>query len=338
MSSAGRKRSDGGRLRGAINWLGEHVAVPIGVGVIVTAVGFFLLAPLGSSDGDDTEAPPALSTQWLHIHSAIARDGWKIVEKRTADLRGNGEPSTILVLSPPAKSCLSKTPAHSQQVRIYDVEEGRLKQQLAFQPRTLGCPPWEFKFMKVAPLREYGDAPVILGQFSGGDDAFFEELTIPVTIAWSDRTGHYSLRPLLVQPPSLAVINGYGGDRPLTGFDRTWYENARKVYGRPVDLGSGVSGYAVEEVALGHSALMGSPVLAGVYRLTAGNAAVRREVSTTIVFQQAIWQLTTTPSGDLYAGECTIPGGRVVQAGGSFPTATKLAAYVDLVISGCDEY
>lgn|GEM_PF-5070798 len=338
MFSADHERGEGSRLRQAVHWLGKYVALPVCVGVIIAAVVFFLFTPPGSSDGDDTPAAPSLSTQWLHIHSAIARQGWKIVEKRTADLRGNGEPSTILVLNPPAKSCLNRTPAHSQQVRIYDVEEGRLKQQLAFQPRTLGCPPWEFKFMKVAPLREYGNMPIILGRFSGGDDAFFEELTLPVVIAWSDRTGHYSLRPLLVQPPSLAVVNGYGGDRPLTGFDRTWYEKARKVYGHPVDLGSGVSGYAVEEVALGHSALMGGPVLAGIYRLSAGNAGGRRMISTSILFQQAIWQLTTTPSGDLYAGECTIPGGRVVQAGGSFPTATKLAAYVDLVISGCDEY
>lgn len=337
MSSTGNERSDGSRLRRAINSLGEHVAVPIGVGVIVTAVGFFLLAPLGNSDGDDTSTAPSLSTQWLHIHAEIARHGWKIVEKRTADLRGNGEPSTILVLSPPAKSCLNKTPAHSQQVRIYDVEEGRLKQQLTFQPRTLGCPPWEFKFMKVAPLREYGSAPVILGRFFGGDDAFFEELNIPVAIAWNDRTGHYSLRPLLVQPPSLAVL-AYSDDKPLTGFDRTWYAAARKVYGHPVDLGSGLRGYAVEEVALGYSALMASPVLAGIYRLSAGNAAGRRIVETPIVFQQAIWQLTTTPSGDFYAGECSLPGGRVVQAIGSFPPVTKLAANVDLVISGCDEY
>lgn len=313
------------------------MALPIGVGVIVTAVGLSFLSPLGDSSGDDTSAAPSLSTQWLHVHAAIARQGWKIAEKRTADLRGNGEPSTILVLSPPAKSCLSKTPVHSQQVRIYDIEEGRLERQLTFQPRTLGCPPWEFEFMKVAPLREYSSAPVILGRFSGGDDAFFEDLNIPVAIAWSDRTGHYSLKPLLVQPPSLAVFT-YGDDKPLTGFDRTWYAAARKVYGHPVDLGSGLSGYAVEEVALGYSALMGRPVLAGIYRLSAGNAASRRMVNTPIIFQQAIWQLTTTPAGDLYAGECSLPGGRVVQAIGSFPPVTKLAANVDSVISGCDEY
>ncbi|HYG96542.1 MAG TPA: hypothetical protein VD741_05480 [Solirubrobacterales bacterium] len=338
MSSNRKELGDESRWRRTVGWLGEHVAVPISVGTAVTAVSLFFLTPLGNSDGDDTPPAPPLSTQWLHVHADIARQGWKIVKKRTADLRGNGEPSTILVLSPPAKSCLSKTPAHSEQVRIYDVEEGKLERQLTFQPKTLGCPPWEFEFMKIAPLREYGDAPIILGRFSGGDDAFFEELTIPVAIAWSDRVGDYNLRPLLVQPPSLAVVNGYGDGRPLTGFDRTWYEKARKVYGHPVDLGSDVSGYAVEEVALGHSTLMGSPILAGIYRLTAGNAGRRREVATPILFQQAIWQLTTTPSGDLYAGACIIPGGRVVQAFESFPTARKLAAYVDLVISGCDEY
>jgi hypothetical protein len=325
-------------LRKTIDWLGEHVAVPIAVGVIVTAVGFFLLAPLGNSDGGDTSTVPSLSAQWLHIHAAIARHGWKIVEERTADLRGNGEPSTILVLSPPAKSCLSKTPVHSQQVRIYDVEEGRLERKLTFQPRTLGCPPWEFKFMKVAPLHEYSSAPVILGRFFGGDDAFFEDLNIPVVIAWNDRTESYSLNPLLVQPPSLVVISGYGDNKPLTGFDRTWYATARKVYGHPVDLGSGFRGYAVGEVSLGYSNLMARPVLAGIYRLTAGNAGHGGIVETPVVAQQAIWQLATTPSGDLYAGECSLPGGGAVQTFESFPSVKKLAANADLVISGCDEY
>jgi hypothetical protein len=315
------------------------VAVPIGVGIAVTAVGLFFLVPLGGSDGDDRSAAPSLSTQWLHVHAALARHGWKIVEKRTADLRGNGEPSTILVLSPPARSCLSKTPAHSQQVRIYDVEEGKLDRQLTFQPRTLGCPPWEFKFMQVAPLREYSAAPIILGRFVGGDDAFFEELNIPVAIAWNDRAGDYSLEPLLVQPPSFPVF-GYGRTNQLTGFDRTWYAAARKVFGNPVDLGSDLRGYAVEDIALGYSEKVANPVIAGVYRLSAGNAADRRMIVTPIVFQQAIWQLTTTPSGDLYAGACSVPGGRVVQSSGPepFPSAAKLAANVDLVISGCAEY
>ena len=158
-----------------------------------------------------------------------------------------------------------------------------------------------------------------------------------VAIAWSDRTGHYSLKPLLTQPPPLAVFT-YGDGKPLSGLDRSWYAAARKVYGHPVDLGSGLRGYPVEEVALGYSALVGSPVLAGTYRLTAGNAAGRRLFQTPIIFQQAIWQLTTTPAGDLYAGECSLPGGKVVQAIGSFPPVTKLAAIVDSVISGCDEY
>lgn len=76
--------------------------------------------------------------------------------------------------------------------------------------------------------------------------------------------------------------------------------------------------------------LLDPPVLAGIYRLSAGNAAGRRIVETPIVVQQAIWQLTTTPSGDLYAGECSLLGGRVVGA----EAVGGRAAEIDHVIAG----
>jgi hypothetical protein len=195
--------------------------------------------------------------------------------------------------------------------------------------------------MGVKPVREYDDAPIVLGRFVGGDKPFPTEISVPVTIAWEDRTQDYRLKPLLIRPHHLAEFT-WGGDKPLVGFDQEWYEDAETVFEHPVDLGSGFTGYATDEIELGYSARMSGPVLAGLYRLNAGNAAQGSGIRPTpVVYQQAVWQLGTTPLGTLYAGECHLTRERLIEEppeANHFPTAANLAKGVDYLISGCDGY
>lgn len=340
MPSASRNPNNPSSLRAVGLWFADKAGTAaIGLLVVagLTGLGFLLF---GGSDRHD-DPPPALSTQWLHERAAIARKGWRIAQTRQVDLRGIGEPSTIFVLSPPAKSCTDPTSTRSQQIRIYDVNEGQLDRALAFEPKKLGgCPPMNFEFVRVAPLREYSDAPLILGRFVGGIKGFFDEISIPIVIAWDDRSQQYTLRPLLIQSPRLVEFI-YGNGEPLSGTDRLWYRQAKQVFEHPVDLGSGIGGYAVSAFAFGRSYwVTASPIIAGVYRLSAGNAGKgNRMIGSPVVYQQALWALETTPEGALYAGECSLTGGRMTQGLASESSlATRLVKRADTLISGCAEY
>lgn len=333
MPPASRNPDNPSTLRAVGLWLADKAGTAaVGLLVVAALTGLGLLL-FGGSGGED-DPPPPLSTQWLHERAAIARKGWRIAERREVDLRGIGEPSTVLVLSPPAKSCTDPNPTGSQQIRIYDVDDGRLERAMTFQPKLDGCPPMQFEFVRVAPLREYDDAPLILGRFDGGIDSFSDEISVPVVIAWDDREQQYALRPLLVQPPHLVDLTHSGG-KPLRGFDRDWYRQAREVFGHPVDLGSSFAGYAVADFTFGRSSFLAGPVIAGIYRLTAGNAAEgRRMISSPIVEQPVIWALETTPEDVLYAEECSLE--RVAASTqGLEDSVTRLVKRADDLISAC---
>jgi hypothetical protein len=308
------------------------------VGAGLTALGFHLFGNSESEPGP----PPALSSQWLRERAEIARKGWRIAQTRKVDLRGVGEPSTILVLEPPAKSCIESSATRSQQIRIYDTREGWLKQALTFEPKLEGCPPMNFKFVHVGQLREYDNTPLILGKFSGGIETFPGEISVPVVISWNARFQRYTLDPLLVQPTRLAEFT-YGSGQPLKGYDRTWYREAKRMFEHPVELGHGVRGYGVGGFAFGRSyGLIGGPLAAGAFRLTAGNATSDRGrfISSPIIYQQAIWSLGTTPSGKLSAGECSLSGRNMIHQGlaSEEGLAKKLIKGADDLISSCVEY
>lgn len=203
-------------------WLADRTGAAI-IGALAGVVVVVGLAAIGLSQGDGSdpmENPPPLTSQWLRERAEIAREGLRIALNRRVDLRGIGEPSTVLVLRPPSKSCLNDTTVRSQQIRVYDVEEGLLHQALKFEPRTKGCPPLEFRFVQIAPLREYDDTSQVLGKFVGGIDGFPDEITIPVVISWKASLQRYVISPLLTQPPSLVEFT-FGSGSPLRGYDRT---------------------------------------------------------------------------------------------------------------------
>jgi hypothetical protein len=325
--------------RAFFRWLADKT-----VGAVITTVVAGVVAGIvvfGHSDKPESPEPPTLASQWLVEKAKIARKGWRIAQKRVVDLRGVGEPSTVLVLDPPPKSCLDSTRTRAQQIRVYDVDDGWLEEELKFEPTLRGgCPQLEFEFVRVAPLREYDDTPLILGSFSGGLRWFGEEVSIPVVLAWNDRTRGYRLAPLLVRPPRLITFI-YRDGRPITGGDRSWYRAAKRTFEQPIDLGSGVRGYAVSRpFAVGRMySAVGDLILAGVYRLTAGNAGKGEQlISSPVVHQRAVWSLGTTPEGALYAGECSLSRRMTQEFPPKEDLATELLERAGGLVIGCAEY
>jgi hypothetical protein len=327
------------RRRALALWLADKTgaaAITVIVAALLTALGILVF---GGSD-DDGGRPAALSSQWLRERAEIAGKGWRIAQTRKVDLRGIGEPSTVLVLAPPAQSCIDSTTTRSQEIRVYDVRDGRLNRALTFEPKVEGCPPMEFELVRVAPLREYDEAPLILGRFDGGLEGFPDEISFPVVISWNARFQQYTLAPLLVRPPRLAEFI-YGNGQPLRGADRLWYQEATKTFEHPLDLGHGLRGYALSGFAFGrsHQAAAG-PIVAGVFRLSAGNAGSgSRIIESPVVYQRAIWSLGTTPGGELYAGECSLYGQPVFEGLDlEDALARRLLERADDLISGCADY
>lgn len=166
---------------------------------------------------------------------------------------------------------------------------------------------------------------------------------MPVVFLWDERSQHYRLTGLLQEPPQIASFAYSTG--PLQGTDLSWYREAVELFERPVNLGSGVSGYAVGHLRFGHaSASPSGPVIFALYRLTAGNAGESGKFgpATPIVYQRAIWSLFTTDSGSLKAGSCQIAPARLLAqetARGPEVVLKTLSKEVDSLISeGCDTF
>lgn len=79
--------------------------------------------------------------------------------------------------------------------------------------------------------------------------------------------------------------------------------------------------------------------MAGVYRVSAGNAGGSRLIGSPIVYQQAIWSLGTTPGGELFTAECSLSGSSLSE--GLAPEdalAEKLLARAGTKITSCSGY
>lgn len=216
-----------------------------------------------------------------------------------ADLHGTGSPSTILVLSAKSPRCFGEGGTPSQQLRVYDVEEGSLRLVFRFTPAPLGCRALAFRFLHVGVVRRDNDIPLVLGEFSGiGPGKAGEHVSVPVVLGWEDQSQAYRIKGLIQTRIPVVRVG------PMRGSDRAFYVGARRLFRRPVDLGSGVSGYGATVIGFGHSSqsVEGS-LVAAVYRLSGG---ISHGARTPIFYQRRFWSLYTTQEGELGAVVCSL--------------------------------
>ena len=315
--------------------------------VPILSLGIALWNRLDDSDTSrappEAKPPPDLPDQWLSIRAKLAREGWAVAASKDEPLREDGRKSTILILRPRRPTC--NATLRSNQVRIYDVEGGMLRESFRFEPTARGCSEsYAFKVLSVGRYEEDENSPVVIGEFANDDLAV---LRVPVVIKWEAGAHKYTIHGLIRSPPDFLSFDFNTG--PLRGTDKNWYESSLQVFTERIRLTSTVSAWAASELRFQREGGTHTPLLAGLYRLTAGNAAPVGEPgtgpgdSTPVVYQQAIWVLYSNSRGTLLAGSCRIPGNRALvlsQPGGRGPTEgqrlRQLARQADDVISTCD--
>jgi hypothetical protein len=217
--------------------------------------------------------PPPLPEQLTRLVRGAARSGWRITQAYHADLRGNGQDSTIFVLR---SLHLSPPGLQSDQLRVYDLRGGRLRQTFRFQPAAGGSVarlPFEIDLDTVKDLDGNGTADVVatVGQIYA--DAV---VPFPVLLYWDPVSNRYRLSPLL------RPVNGRPALGPATDPDaRRDYEHVFII--RDTWSGGRFTSYHVEDFFVKRGGF--SPILVagflvkssaradpnGVYQLNAWN-------------------------------------------------------------------
>lgn len=223
MVEAREREDTASRFRAgkAFRWLKHHI-----VAAAVTA-----LAGLGASAGvrflfaqiTGGQAQP-LGVQIDAIKKVAAEEGLYAVIDRPVELHGRKRTSQLLVLRP-RKGTEASLLGGSDEVRLYDYVDGRLRLAFRFQPKR-DPTPYRFHLAAVGHL-DNTDRQEVLGQYMRQ----YVEGTFPypVVIMWDETVGAYRLRALLPQPSGLlhAADAGVWGRLARKRYARHWLRDTK---------------------------------------------------------------------------------------------------------------
>jgi hypothetical protein len=334
MGRRGRKRTADRRAEKQYNITKISLAVAVAIGVISIAIALSSRLALD----DPPPIKPSVEDQWLQTRAQIAEEGWVIKSSREAGLREDGRESTILTLGPDARTCRPNGPGSkpapipSNQVRIYDVNGGTLRESFRFQPSAQGCRAMDFKILGIGRYEDSRNDRVLIGDYS--DENFeLQGIHVPVVIKFNASSQRYTLHGLIRSNPGVPSLG-----QPLRGADRHWYAGAKTLFDRPYALTKEVKAWGASNVAFRPDrGGLEAPILVGLFRLSAGNAGDGEQIiETPVVYQPAIWTLFNDRRGQLLAGICdaSLPG----PSGPPDPASLlrEIANRAERYIDGCD--
>lgn len=195
-------------------------------------------------------------------------------------LHGAGASSYVLVLRHDGYSRLGERPpttTPSDELRIYDLERGKLKLRFRFEPAaptypsegtSLRAPGYTFRLGSVRDLDGNG-RPEIIGSF----ETYVEEsspLPLPVVIVWDEEAARYRLSPLFGNPPRLKALPSPG---MYAQYSQDEYARPRTL--RDVAGSTSIVGHVADFSAVRQGS-EGTPVLVGGF--TAQSAETLPEV------------------------------------------------------------
>jgi hypothetical protein len=129
------------------------------------------------------------------------------IVNRPVNLHGTGEESYLLVFRDDPHKNPAVSP-HSDELRIYDIEKGRIRLAFDFQPENPQAAPYEFQLVAVKDF-DRNDRPEILGSYTTAFMNF--AVPHPVIIVWDEAAQKYRVEPLLSSPPKLTYRGDAGG-------------------------------------------------------------------------------------------------------------------------------
>ena len=175
----------------------DKTAMLLGGGASALAV---LLVLVLVTAGFSTPTPPSMAAQISALERRAARDGefMRPVVGKAVDLHGTGRQSRVFtfVKANPRQG----DPPPSEEVRIYDDEEGWLRPTFRFRPRDPGV---KFKLRGASDVDGDG-ATEIAGAFAAPDA---RNAMLPVALDWQKSAQEYAIVPLDLGPPNLSDVD-----------------------------------------------------------------------------------------------------------------------------------
>jgi hypothetical protein len=150
--------------------------------------------------GFSTPKPPPMAVQIAALERRAAQDGEFVrsVVGKGVDLHGTGQQSRVFTFT--VANPRRGAPAPSEEVRVYDDEDGWLRPEFRFRPADAGV---KFEFRAVRDVDGDGAAEIV-GAFSAPDARY---AMLPVAIDWQSLRQRYELVPLDLGPPELSRVH-----------------------------------------------------------------------------------------------------------------------------------
>ena len=183
----------------------------LGLVAAATVAVMAALALVIAGGGFSPVKPPPIGAQIDAIREQAAKDGKVTVVARPVDLHGFDQQSYVFVMRPSRQG--------SDELRVYDVVDGRLKLMLDYQPHTLRrgspspaavvqqarrlTPPFDLGVEGLRAVDIYGNGEHELVAdynqlpFVGGNK-------FPIVVAWDDVAQRYRLQALIASRPTAA--------------------------------------------------------------------------------------------------------------------------------------
>jgi hypothetical protein len=146
--------------------------------------------------GFSTPTPPPMAAQIAEIERQAGKDGQyaQPLVSAAVDLHGTGEESRVFRVSD-ANVKLGE-PAPSEEIRIYDDQDGWLRPAFRFRPAAEGV---KLEFRGALDIDGDG-AGEIVGAFAAPDARY---AMLPFAVDWNSLEGRYAIVPLDLGPPAL---------------------------------------------------------------------------------------------------------------------------------------
>jgi hypothetical protein len=249
VSDDRKRQGPAGLGRRFARFLGQTTATQVVTAVV--ALGVVFVAGRLTADS----ASPPVSAQLAGLRDKAERHNESIVI-RPGSLHGGV--SYVVVTQKPFNGL---DPEQSDEIAIYDLVGGKLKQMFRFRPAPDAGKHWQYRLDGIQDLESTGVQEVI-GGFSQLIDSGGTRAFLPTVISWDDSSRSYVIQPLLPQSP-LEEIALHAP--PIgVGTEAWWRFEHEGVTLRDLRTGTAIHGYGGIDYVVTTASSFRSPSTTGL--------------------------------------------------------------------------